>query len=326
MQSIPLIVYFYGSKNPTMKNHNMTRRDFLKKSAIYTALVILIGSAHFSCTFRPLKEVHSIPTVTLNNGLTMPVVGFGTSTLHGDVCIRSVSDAISVGFRLFDTAHIYGNEEFVGEGIKQSGIPREELFITTKLWVDDAGYESTKKAFQTSMDKLGLEYVDLYLIHRPRGDVKGSWKAMEELYQEGKIKAIGVSNFEPHQIEELLSYAEIKPAVNQIENHVFYQQHEAHDFLKNAGVQMQGWSPFAAGRNNIFENPVLAEIGKKHGKSIAQVCLRWHYQRGIVAIPRTSQKEHMIENLDIFDFELDAADMQTIAGLDLNVTQFPEWE
>lgn len=256
----------------------------------------------------------------------MPLLGFGTNTLVDETGVRCVSDAISVGYRLIDTATIYGNEESVGEGIRKSGIEREELFITSKLWVDDSGYESAKKAFETSLRKLGTEYLDLYLIHRPRGEVKASWKAMEELYGEGKIKAIGVSNFEPVQLDELMTYAKIKPAVNQIETHVFFQQQPAYEYLKNAHIQMEAWSPFAAGRNGIFENKVLAGIGDRYHKSIAQVCLRWHYQRGIVAIPRSSQKAHMIENLDIFDFQLSESDMKTISKLDLNTTQFPEWE
>nr|MDA3823931.1 aldo/keto reductase [Bacteroidales bacterium] len=246
--------------------------------------------------------------------------------LNGSTGAKYVSEAISVGYRLIDTAHIYGNEEAVGEGIKLSGINREELFITSKLWVDDAGYESTKKAFETSIKKLGIEYLDLYLIHRPRGDVKGTWKAMEELNKEGKIRAIGVSNFEPEQLDELMDYASIEPAINQIETHVFFQEQESYDYLRKVKIQMEAWSPFAAGRNGIFSNITLTEIGKKYSKSIAQVCLRWHHQRGIIAIPRSSQKAHMIENLNIFDFELSEKDMKTIAKLDLNITQFPEWE
>ncbi len=269
---------------------------------------------------------NSIPYVTLNNSVKMPMLGFGTNTLMGTVCIQSVSDAISVGYRLIDTAKIYGNEEFVGKGIKQNGINREELFITSKLWVDDAGYESTKKAFQTTLDKLGLEYLDLYIIHRPRGDVKGSWKAMEELSNEGKIRVIGVSNFNPSQLNDLMSYATIKPAINQIETNVYCQQHISYELLKNTTIQMEAWSPFAAGRNDIFNNQTLKEIGEKYQKSVAQVCLRWLYQRGIVAIPRSSQKIHMIENLNIFDFKLTKADLKKIVALDLDTTQFPEWE
>jgi 2,5-diketo-D-gluconate reductase A len=313
-----------------MENHinEVKRREFLKRSAKFAAATMFIGlgSSRLFGALNSTQTKNSIPSVTLNNGIPMPMLGFGTNTLKGDTCVRCVSDAISVGYRLIDTAHIYGNEEFVGQGIKRSGIKREELFITSKLWVDDSGYESTKKAFETSINKLGVEYLDLYLIHRPRGDVKGTWKAMEGLYEEGKIRAIGVSNFEPDQLDDLMTYARIKPAVNQIETHVFFQQHISYEFLKKSEVQMEAWSPFAAGRNGIFSNQTLADIGKKYDKSIAQVCLRWHYQRGIVAIPRSSQKAHMIENLDIFDFELTKTDMQTIAKLDLNITQFPEWE
>ena len=284
-----------------------------------------LGSSKlFGCVTATQKKI-SIPTVTLNNGVLMPMLGFGTNTLKDSLGVRCVSEAISVGYRLIDTAHIYGNEEAVGEGIKQSGIDRKELFLTSKLWVDDSGYENTKKAFETSIKKLGVDYLDLYLIHRPRGDVKGSWQAMEELCKAGKIRAIGVSNFEPEQLEELMGYAKIIPVINQIETHVFFQENISYPFLKSSETQMEAWSPFAAGRNEIFTNQTLAAIGKKHQKSIAQVCLRWHYQRGIVAIPRSSQKAHMIENLNIFDFELLESDMQTIATLDLNTTQFPEW-
>jgi 2,5-diketo-D-gluconate reductase A len=313
-----------------MENHmnELKRREFLKSSAKIAATTVFVGlgSSKLFGALHAAKAKSTIPAVTLNNGVAMPRLGFGTNTLGGDVCVRCVSDAISVGYRLIDTAHVYGNEEFVGEGIKQSGIKREELFITSKLWVDDSGYEGTMKAFDTSIKKLGLEYLDLYLIHRPRGDVRGTWKAMEELNRQGKIKAIGVSNFEPDQYDALMKYASVKPAINQIETHVFFQQPVAYEFLKKSEVQTEAWSPFAAGRNGIFENQTLAAIGKKHKKSIAQVCLRWHFQRGIVAIPRSSQKAHMIENLDIFDFELDASDLQTISTLDLNITQFPEWE
>lgn len=310
------------------QSNGIKRRDFLRTGAMVaaSALFLPISGAKAFGTHSASQVKSSISAVKLNNGLPMPRLGFGTNTLNGDIAVRSVADAISVGYRLIDTAHVYGNEEAVGEGIKKSGIDRKELFITSKLWVDFAGYESTKKAFQTTLDKLGLEYLDLYLIHRPRGDVKGSWKAMEELYEAGKIKAIGVSNFDANQLSELLSYAIVKPAINQIETHVFFQEHKPYENLKKTAVQMEAWSPFAAGRNGIFSNPTLGAIGKKHDKSIAQVCLRWHFQRGVVAIPRSKQKAHMIENLDIFNFKLDDEDMQTIATLDLNKTQFPEWE
>lgn len=310
-----------------IQSKGITRRGFLRIGSVFTTSAILLplgGNYVYGAISGGLTK-NSIPAVKLNNGLQMPMLGFGTNTLTGDIGERSVYDAISVGYRLIDTAAVYGNEEAVGAGIKKSGIKREELFVTSKLWVDDSGYEKSKKAFQTSLNKLGLEYLDLYLYHRPRGDVKGSWKAMEELYGEGKIKAIGVSNFDPGQLTELMAYSKIKPAINQIETHPFFQEHILYEDLKKRSVQMEAWSPFAAGRNGIFTNETLAAIGKKYNKSIAQVVLRWHFQRGIVAIPRSSQKAHMIENLNIFDFELSSSDIQTIAKLDLNKTQFPEW-
>jgi len=306
------------------------RREFLQTSARFGASALLmglgttelLGAAHSN---RP-EFTASIETVTLNNGIKMPVLGFGTLYLNGDLGVRCVADAISLGYRLIDTATVYGNEESVGAGIKKSGINREELFVTSKVWVEDSGYDKAKKAFQTSLDKLGLDYLDLYLIHRPRGDVKGSWKAMEDLYQEGKIRVIGVSNFEANHLDELMSYAKIKPAVNQIESHAFFQQDKANQALKQYGIQMEAWSPLAQGRNGHFTNETLAAIGKKYNKTNAQVSLRWHYQRGVVAIPRSSKKEHMIENLNVFDFKLDDSDIKKIDSLDLNITQFPEWE
>ncbi len=310
------------------KPDGMKRRNFLQKTSVFaaTAMFLPINGLDLLSLNTAIIQTSSIPNVTLNNGIQMPMLGFGTNTLRGAIGVQSVADAILVGYRLIDTAHIYGNEESVGEGIKQSGINRKELFVTSKLWVDDSGYESTKKAFETSISKLGTDYLDLYLIHRPRGDVKGTWKAMEELYQEGKIKAIGVSNFDPKQLDELMTYAKIKPMVNQIETHVFFQQGDSYKYLKKSDIQMEAWSPFAAGRNDIFNNKTLADIGKKYGKNNAQVSLRWNYQRGIIAIPRSKQKAHMIENINIFDFELNESDMKAIAKLDLNVTQFPEWE
>lgn len=304
------------------------RREFIKAGATFAAGAAFmgLGSGNLFGAVKLSQSVPSVERVTLNNGVKMPILGFGTLYLNDELGVQSVSDAISLGYRLIDTATIYGNEKAVGGGIKKSGIDRGELFVTSKLWVDDSGYEKAKKAFQTSLDKLGLDYLDLYLIHRPRGDVKGSWKAMEELHKEGRIKAIGISNFEDHQIKELLSYATVKPAVNQIETHAFFQQGEARGYLKDYGIQMEAWSPLAQGRNGMFSNETLAAIGKKYNKSNAQVSLRWHYQRGIVAIPRSSKHDHRMENLNIFDFELTDAEMQSIAGLDLNKTQFPEWE
>jgi len=268
----------------------------------------------------------SIPTVTLNNGVEMPQLGFGTLYLTGELGVRSVAEAIRQGYRLIDTATIYGNEDAVGEGIRQSGIDRSELFISTKVWVDDTGYEKTKQALQTSLEKLGLDYVDLYLIHRPRGDLKGSWKAMEELHRAGKIRAIGVSNFSPEQLSELLEYAEIKPVINQIEVNPFFQQPELQAAMEAQGVRVEAWSPFAQGRKGLFTHPVLAKIGEPYGKTPAQVTLRWLHQRGIVPIPRSSNPDHMAENRDIFDFNLSDEEMARIATLDRGTSQFPEWE
>jgi 2,5-diketo-D-gluconate reductase A len=310
------------------KADGINRRKFLQKSARFTASAMFAGlgaSELFGAT-NFVQSKTSIENVVLNNGVKMPILGFGTLYLRDEPGAKCVADAISLGYRLIDTATIYNNEEAVGKGIRLSGINREELFVTSKVWVDDSGYENTKKAFQTSLDKLGLDYLDLYLIHRPRGDLKGTWKAMEELYKENRIKAIGVSNFEPDQLKELISGSEVRPTVNQIEAHAFFQQPEDLKFLKQSNIQMEAWSPFAQGRNGLFTNQVLAKIGEKYNKTNAQVSLRWHYQRGIVAIPRTSQKAHMAENLNIFDFALSESDMRTISTLDLNTTQFPEWE
>ena len=302
----------------------MNRRHFLQISAASTMLVSLGGAQSFAAASTSTQEP-SIPFVTLNNGLRMPILGFGTMMLNGDAGAKCVADAMSLGYRLIDTAMIYGNEVSVGAGIKQSGLKREELFITSKLWKADMGYEKAKQGFQTSLNKLGVDYLDLYLIHRPSGDVKGSWKAMEELHHDGKIKAIGVSNFEAAQLEDLIANSGVKPAIHQIETHAFFQQGKSYDFLKQHGVQMEAWAPFAEGRHDLFTNPALAAIGKKYNKTVAQVSLRWHYQRGIIAIPRSSQKAHIAENLNIFDFSLDHPDMAAISTLDLNTTQFPEW-
>ncbi len=283
------------------------------------------------------KESTPFPWVVLNNGVEMPIIGFGTNTLGGEVATKSVAEAICVGFRLIDTATTYGNEAAVGEGIRQgierSGIDREDLFITTKLWADDMGYEKAMRAFETSLEKLGVDYIDLWLIHRPRPreDIPGSWRAMEELYAAGKIRAIGVSNFTAEQLDELSAYAKVTPAVNQIETHPFFQQFEAQRDLEARGIQMEAWSPLVGGNNlqgqesKIFTNSTLVEIGKKHGKSPAQVVLRWIVQRGIVTIPRTRERAEMVENLDIFDFVLDENDLRKIAALDLDKTQFPHW-
>lgn len=305
----------------------MKRRKFISTGSAFAATTMLLpfGANKIFNFDSSSFEVPVIPNITLSNGIQMPLLGFGTYPLRDETCERCVSEAISFGYRLIDTATIYGNETSVGAGIKKSGIEREALFICSKVWVDDSGYEKTKIAFETSLKKLGTDYLDLYLIHRPRGDVKGTWLAMEDLYRAGKIKAIGLSNFEPEQLEALMTYATIKPVVNQIETHAFFQQHTSYKVLNKHQIQTEAWAPFAEGRNGLFTNQTLATIGKKYNKSNAQVSLRWHYQRGIVAIPRTVQKAHMVENLDIFDFELSKADMETISHLDLNKTQFPEW-
>ncbi len=261
--------------------------------------------------------------VKLNNGIEMPILGFGVFQIPDQSeCERAVLDAIDTGYRLIDTAASYMNEKAVGNAIKNSGIDRKELFITTKLWVQDHGYENTKKSFQKSLDKLQLDYLDLYLIHQPYGDVFGSWRAMEELYEAGKIKAIGVANFQIDRVMDLMVFSKIPPAVNQIETHPFHQQNEAEQFLKENNVQMQSWGPFAEGKNDIFTNDLLVSIAKKYNKSVAQVILRWLTQRDIVAIPKSVRKERMVENFNVFDFELTADDMEQIKSLDTNQSLF----
>lgn len=263
------------------------------------------------------------PHVTLNNGIAMPVLGFGVFQVPDPAeCERSVCDAIAAGYRLIDTAASYGNEAAVGAGIKASGIDRAELFVTTKLWVQDASYDGAKAAFERSMEKLQLDYLDLYLIHQPYGDVYGAWAAMEELHRAGRIRAIGISNFYPDRLVDFAIHTKIKPAVNQIEIHPFHQQHDAQAIMQEYGIQPQAWGPFAEGRNGLFENEALAAIGRKHGKSIAQIVLRWLVQRGIVAIPKTVRRERMAENLAIFDFALDDGDIAAIAELDSKASAF----
>jgi 2,5-diketo-D-gluconate reductase A len=261
--------------------------------------------------------------IKLNNGIEMPLLGFGVYQITDDEeCEKSVLNAIEVGYRLIDTASAYMNEEAVGKAIKKSGVAREELFITTKLWIQDAGYENTLKAFEKSLNKLQLDYLDLYLIHQPYGDVFGSWRAMQELYNQGKIKAIGVANFHPDRVMDLIVNSGFTPAINQIETHPFCQQIETQSFLDKNNVQIQSWGPFAEGKNDIFKNELLGSIGKKYNKSIAQVILRWLTQRGIIVIPKSVRKERMVENFNIFDFELSADDLQAIAALDTNESLF----
>lgn len=262
-------------------------------------------------------------TVTLNNGVKMPIIGIGVYQIpDAEQCENAVYEALMTGYRLIDTAAGYLNEEAVGRAIKRSGIPREELFITTKLWVQDASYESAKLAFAKSLKKLQLDYLDLYLIHQPFGDYYGAWRAMEELYREGKIKAIGVSNFLPDRLMDLIVHNEIVPAVNQVETHPFYHQIESAAFMKEQGVQHQSWAPFAEGLNNLFGNEVLASIAEKHNKSIAQVVLRWLVQREVVVIPKSVKKERIVENFNIFDFELSADDIEQISTLDTRESLF----
>lgn len=261
--------------------------------------------------------------VKLNSGVEMPILGFGVFQIQDlGECEKSVSDALEVGYRLIDTAASYQNESAVGNAIKNSGIAREALFITTKLWIQSDGYEGTKRAFEKSLNELQLDYLDLYLIHQPYGDVYGSWRAMEELYKAGKVRAIGVSNFHPDRLIDLIVHNEIVPAVNQVETHPFHQQIDNQQFMVENNVQIESWGPFAEGRNNLFQNELLSSIGKKYDKSIAQVVLRWLTQRGVVAIPKSIRKERMAENFNIFDFELSAEDMELIKTLDTKTSAF----
>jgi 2,5-diketo-D-gluconate reductase A len=261
--------------------------------------------------------------IVLNNGIEMPLLGFGVYQItDAKECEKSVYDAIKTGYRLIDTAAAYGNEEAVGNAIKRSGVPRKELFITTKLWIQDTGYENTRNAFERSLQRLQLEYLDLYLIHQPYGDVHGSWRAMEDLQWEGRVRAIGVSNFQPDRLMDLMVHNLVVPAVNQIETHPFHQQVETQQFLQEHGVQLQSWGPFAEGRNNIFQNELLLLIAERHQKTVAQVILRWLTQRGIVAIPKSVRKDRIVENFNIFDFQLSSEDMEAITSLNTEQSLF----
>lgn len=261
--------------------------------------------------------------LNLNNGIKMPAVGFGVFQIKDkEECTKVVLDAIDVGYRLIDTAQSYGNEEAVGEAIAKSSVAREELFITTKVWISNAGYENAKKSIEESLRKMKLDYLDLVLIHQPLNDYYGTYRAMEELYKEGKIKAIGVSNFYPDRLVDLTLFNEITPAVNQIEVNPFHQQRAAQDYNTKYGVQLQAWAPFAEGRNGMFDNLTLKAIGDKYGKSVAQVILRWLLQRGIVPLAKTVNKERMLQNIDIFDFELDKDDIDKISSLDKKESSF----
>lgn len=261
----------------------------------------------------------------LNNGIKMPMVGFGVFQIHDAKTTQTVvEEAIKTGYRLIDTAQVYGNEEAVGKAIKASGVPREELFITTKLWISDFSYEAAKDAFNESLRKLDLDYVDLYLLHQPFEDIFGAWRALEELYKEGKIKAIGVSNFKPDQLANLAAFNEVTPAVNQIELHVFNQKEDEQAYMLSKGVQTESWGAFAEGQFDVFNNPVLKEIAEKYSKTTAQVMLRWQLQRGIVSLSKSANPERVRQNFDIFDFELSAEDMDKIATLNTNTTVFSD--
>ena len=260
--------------------------------------------------------------ITLYNGVKMPIVGYGVYQVSKEECERCVMDALAVGYRSIDTAQSYFNEEEVGNAIKKSGIPREDIFLTTKVWVEHYGYEQAKKSVFESMRKLRTDYLDLVLLHQPFSDYYGAYRALEDLYNEGKLRAIGVSNFYPDRLVDMALFNRVKPMLNQVEIHPFHQQTEAKKWMERYGVQIEAWAPFGEGRGGLFENPVLAEIAEKHKKTTAQVMLRWHIQRGVVVIPKSTHKERMEENLNIFDFALDQTDMNRISELDQKQSSF----
>lgn len=260
---------------------------------------------------------------TLNNGVVMPQLGFGVYKIRDEAaCEQAVSDALAVGYRSIDTAAIYANERAVGRALASSDVPRAELFITSKLWVSDVSYDGARRGLAGTLDRLGLDYLDLFLIHQPYGDVHGAWRAMEDMVDEGLIRAIGVANFHPDRLADIISFNRMAPAVNQIECHPYFQQGEAQAYMESRGVTMESWAPFGEGREGMFEQPVLAEIGRAHGKSVAQVILRWQLQRGIVCIPKSVHRERMEQNFDVFDFELTEEEMARIAALDRDETFF----
>jgi 2,5-diketo-D-gluconate reductase A len=260
--------------------------------------------------------------VSLANGVKMPILGYGVYQVTQDECERCVLDALEVGYRHIDTAQSYFNEEQVGSAIKKSGIIREELFLTTKVWVEHYGYEECKKSVLTSMEKLGTDYIDLMLLHQPFNDYYGAYRALEDLYEEGKLRAIGVSNFYPDRLVDIASFTKIPPMVNQVETHIFNQQRTAKAYMDKYNVQIEAWAPFGEGRGGTFDNPVIAEIAAKYGKTTAQVMLRWHIQRGVVVIPKSTHKERMEENFNVFDFVLSGEDMAKIAALDTETSSF----
>jgi 2,5-diketo-D-gluconate reductase A len=264
----------------------------------------------------------AIPTVTLSNGVEMPVLGFGVFQIPPEQTEQVVVDALAAGYRSLDTAAAYRNEEAVGRAIRASGIPREELFVTTKLWIQDAGEDNATRAFELSLERLGLDYLDLYLIHQPFGDCYGSWRAMQQLHRDGLVRAIGVSNFYPDRLVDLIDHNEITPAVNQVECHPFFQRTADQELMRERGVQIESWGPFAEGRNDLFTDPTLSDIAAAHGKSVAQVVLRWLTQRDVVVIPKSVRPERLRENLDVFDFELTDDEMARIAALDTGASLF----
>jgi len=267
--------------------------------------------------------VATIPSLTLNNGVRMPILGFGVFQIPAEQTEQTVLDALEAGYRALDTAASYGNEEAVGRAIASSGIPRGDLFVTTKLWIQRRpGEESARQAFEASLQRLGLDYVDLYLIHQPLGDYYSAWRAMQDINRDGFAKAIGVANFYPDRLVDLVEHNEITPAVNQIETHPFFQRTADQELMRGRGIQIESWGPFAEGRNDLFANPLLSEIGAAHGKSVGQVVLRWLTQRGVIVIPKSVRPERQRENIDIFDFELTDEQMTRIAGLDTGASLF----
>lgn len=260
--------------------------------------------------------------IALSNGVTMPMLGYGVYQVTKEECERCVLDALKAGYRSIDTAQSYFNEEEVGTAIKKSGVPREEIFLTSKVWIEHYGYENCKKSVEASLKKLQTDYLDLMLLHQPFSDYYGAWRALEDLYEEGKLRAIGISNFYPDRLVDIASFARIRPMVNQVETHPHNQQIMAKQYMDKYNVQMEAWAPFGEGRGGLFENTILKEIGQKYGKSTAQVMLRWHIQRGVVVIPKSTHYERMVENLSVFDFELTDNDMEKIAALDKMESSF----
>ena len=301
----------------------MNRRDFMKTTLFAAGEAVLNRVAVSAEAFAASKGGVQMEYVTLNNGVRMPILGYGTLNLPAATCADCVSEAIKIGWRLIDTAKNYANEEYVGQGIKNSGVDRKKLFVTSKLWLKDAGYEQAKKAFQLTLDRLQLSYLDLYLIHQPFGDVYGAWRAMEELYRAGKIRAIGVSNFYDDRLVDFVMTNEVKPAVNQVEINPYHQQWKAQDVNQEYNVQLEAWGPLGQmKRPELLNEPVLTGIGKKYGKTAAQVILRWLIQRGIVTLVKTARRERMLEHLDIFDFTLSPEDMEQIRALNTGKSIF----